>query len=375
MKEASEPTGAGGAAPTAENRLGLDYRAEATRLGPPPVEIIDVHTHINGARAARVWAEAAQLYGVGRTYSQTQRAEAYAVREVLGERIRFIAIPEYMDPDKQRVHRQGFVDNVRWFHDEMGARMVKFWNAPRFRDFWSSEQDADIFGLESPWKLKVAELATELGMMFMTHVGDPDTWFKTTYADSKKYGTKLEQYAPLERMLQRFPSPWLAAHMAGWPEDLDFISGLLERHDNLYIDTSATKWMVRELSKHPRDALLAFLERWRGRVLFGSDVVTIDEHLRPTDPEEKRFGAALAHSPEQAFELYASRSWALRTMFETDYDGESPIADPDLAMVEPDRYDAMSAPRVVGRFLPSDLLRSLYRDAAAGLVEAWWDRH
>jgi hypothetical protein len=363
----------GGRAPTAENRLGLDYRAEAQRLGPPPAPIIDVHTHINGARAAAIWAEAAQLYGVRRTYSQTQRAEAAAVRDALGDRVRFIAIPEYMDPDRDRVHRQGFVDNVRAFHDEFGARMVKFWNAPRFRDFWSGEGDADIFGLESPWKLKVAELATELGMMFMTHVGDPDTWFATTYADAAKYGTKLEHYAPLERMVERFPSPWIAAHMGGWPENLEFLSGLLERHDNLYLDSSATKWMVRELSKRPRDELLAFLQRWGGRVLFGSDIVTTDLHLAPTGEEEKRFGAALANSPEQAFELYASRYWALRTMFETDYDGESPIADPDLAMVDPDRYDAMSAPRLAGKSLPREVLESLYSGAAEGLVEAWWE--
>ena len=38
--------------PTASNRLGLDYRAEAKRLGPPVVPIIDAHAHINGPNAA-----------------------------------------------------------------------------------------------------------------------------------------------------------------------------------------------------------------------------------------------------------------------------------------------------------------------------------
>ncbi|MHC4590503.1 MAG: hypothetical protein ACYTAQ_14535 [Planctomycetota bacterium] len=41
----------------------------------------------------------------------------------------------------------------------------------------------------------------------------------------------------------------------------------------------------------------------------------------------------MASSPQEAFDLYASRYWALRTLFETDHVGPSPIADPDLALV------------------------------------------
>lgn len=79
----------------------------------------------------------------------------------------------------------------------------------------------------------------------------------------------------------------------------------------------------------------------------------------------------LADSPESAFELYASRYFALRTMFETAYEGESPIADPDLMTVEPGKYDAMSAPRLRGLSLPRELLRVLYAGAAERLVERW----
>ena len=67
--------------------------------------------------------------------------------------------------------------------------------------------------------------------------------------------------------------------------------------------------------------------------------------------------------------MYASRYWVFRTLFETDYDGESPIAEPDLSMVDPDRYDEMDAPQLVGKSVPPDLLRSLYHDAAHDLLE------
>ena len=36
---------------------------------------------------------------------------------------------------------------------------------------------------------------------------------------------------------------------------------LLEAHPNLHLDTSATKWMVRELGRHSRDEIVSFLEK------------------------------------------------------------------------------------------------------------------
>lgn len=360
---------------TPANLLGLDYLAEAKRFGPPVVPIIDSHAHINGARAAVVYRKAMEAYGVSRVYSQTQLSQAATIRGVLGEAVRFVAIPEYMAQDRRRAMREGFFENMRRFHSEFGSRMLKFWAAPRLRDFLDPVADADIISLDSPMRRDLAAEAVSLGYMFQAHVADPDTWFATKYADAGKYGTKASHYEPLERMLEDFPVPWLVAHMGGWPEDLGFLSNLLARHDNLYLDTSATKWMVRELSKHPREALLEFLTRLSGRILFGTDIVTLDDHLEPSNPGNERFGALLASGEHEAFDLYASRYWALRTLWERDYDGPSPIADPDLMMVEPEKYDAMSSPPLRGFALPGEVLKVLYAGAAAGLLERWWADH
>lgn len=130
--------------------------------------------------------------------------------------------------------------------------------------------------------------------------------------------------------------------------------------------------MVREVSRHPRERLVEFLTRWRGRIMFGSDIVTADEHLRPT---ASAMGMGhLAGNEEEAFDLYASRYYALRTMWETDHEGPSPIADPDLAMVEPERFDANASPVLKGKRLPPDLLGDLYHGAAAGLLARWHAR-
>jgi predicted TIM-barrel fold metal-dependent hydrolase len=207
--------------------------------------------------------------------------------------------------------------------------------------------------------------AAALGMTFLVHVADPDTWFATRYRDATIYGTKRSHYEPLERLLDEYRVPWIAAHMGGSPEDLPFIASLLERHPNLHLDTSATKWMVRELSRHPRAEIIRFLERWRGRILFGSDIVTSDDHLHAGAKATEM--AAKARDAESAFDLYASRYWALRVLWERDVEIESPISDPDLAMVDP-RRSVDDAPVLSGKALPPDLLRTLYHDAAVALL-------
>lgn len=359
--------------PWAQNTLVLDYRAEAELLGDPPGPIVDVHTHLNGPKSAEIWGDAAARFGIVQTYSQTALEMAPGVRDTLGERVRFIAVPDFMAEDKRHAFTQGFLDRIRVWHGEFGARMLKFWHAPRLRDLIGDERAYREIDLDGPWKSRAAELAADLGMMVMVHIADPDTWFSTKYADASRYGTKAQQYEPFERLLDRFPQiQFLGAHMGGSPENLDFLSGLLDRHPNLSLDTSACKWQVRELSKHPRESLLAFLRRWQGRILFGSDIVAREEHLAPATATA--YAADLASSPEEAFELYASRYWALRTLLETQYEGPSPIADPDLMMVEPGRYDAMSTPNLSGKALPREVLLDLYTQAVGCRVAPHYER-
>ena len=349
------------------NRFGWNYRALSQKLPALPFAITDAHSHVNGARACKILREAMDLYGVGSIWSMTYLEQVEAVRCELGERLRLIAVPDFASQDRKHALGDGFLERIGKYH-ELGSRLCKIWAAPRSVDFAIAAGDPTMFRLDAPLRVRAMELATRLGMSLMVHIADPDTWFQTRYKDANLYGTKLEQYLPLERLLDRFTVPWLAAHMGGWPEDLDFLTGLLDRHPNLFLDTSATKWIVREISKHPRGAVEAFLERFRGRILFGSDIVTTDEHLAAGEAKSEM--AAKANRPEDAFDLYASRYWALRTLWESDMNLESPIADPDLAMVDASRFGAMDAPRLCGQKLPAHLLKSIYVDAAANFESA-----
>ena len=348
------------------NLRGLDYERESQIMPSPPCPIIDVHTHINGADAARLYRRAAELYGIELTYSMTALEQVPAMRQIFGERMRFIAVPNWYGEDKRYEMGPGFIARIEKYH-ALGCRIAKFWAAPRSVEIGQKINDPYFMRLDAPDRIAAMQAAHDLGMYFMTHISDPDTWFATRYSDARVFGSKLDQYKPLEDALDRFSQPWIAAHMGGWPENLEFLSGLLERHPNLHLDTSAAKWMIRELSKHPRNELISFLKKFQGRILFGSDIVTMDEHLHPA--ANKLEMAAKASDREEAFDLYASRYWTLRKLWETDDQMQSPIADPDLNMVDPQRYAVMDSPLLAGQSVPADVLRSLYHDAAHALLE------
>jgi amidohydrolase family protein len=322
------------------NRLGLDYRAEAEGFGYAG-PIIDIHTHIGTVDAARLYFEIADLFGVTKTVSMTKLENIDAITDEfgpMGERIEFIAVPNYEAAHEPGTFTTDWLYRMEKFR-EKGCRIVKFWAAPRGRDL-----HAEAFHMDSPTRRESIKLAYDLGYrIFMTHVGDPDTWFSAKYTDPKKYGTKREQFAPLEDLLDEYDDvTWIGAHMGGSPEDLDFVQGMLDRHANYVLDTSAAKWQVRELSKGP-DRFRAFCEQNVGRVLFGTDIVANNKNLD--------------------FDLYASRYWALRTLIETRYDGESPIVDPDLKMVDP-ALDEKSTAELRGAGVGGEALGAVYYGAA-----------
>ncbi len=319
------------------NRLGLDYRAEAKGFGYGG-PIIDIHTHIGTVDAARLYFEIADLFGVTKTVSMTKLENIDAITEAYGDRIEFIAVPNYEAAREPGTFTTDWLYRMEKFR-EKGCRIIKFWAAPRGRDL-----HAEAFHMDSPTRKESIKLAYDLGYrIFMTHIGDPDTWFATKYTDPKKYGTKRGQFEPLEDLLDEYDDvTWIGAHMGGSPEDLDFVQGMLDRHPNYVLDTSAAKWQVRELSKHA-DQFRAFCERNAGRVLFGTDIVANDGNID--------------------FDLYASRYWALRTLIETKYDGLSPIVDPDLSMVDPS-LDEKSTAELRGAGIGGEALKAVYYGAA-----------
>ena len=210
----------------------------------------------------------------------------------------------------------------------LGSRIVKFHMAP-------STIEKRGLKLDSPELQPFFDAILDRKMAVMTHVGDPDTWYCTKYADCGKFGSRDEHYAMWQRVMERyFDVPWIGAHMGGNPENLPRLQSLLDNFPNLSLDGSATRWMVREISAR-RDEAREFFIKNADRIMWGSDQVSGDD---------------------RGFDFLASRWWAHRKLWETAYIGPTPIFDPDLPE---DRQ-----PQLRGLALPDEVLQKLYHDNA-----------
>jgi predicted TIM-barrel fold metal-dependent hydrolase len=307
--------------------------------------IIDIHAHVTRTRPTGDGAEptldqadtmmaVASEFGIHRIVTMCAADDIAPLRERFGNRLIFNGSiakknADAPDDDAYRVLDQFLTS---------GVRLLKFWSAPRGRERG--------LVVDAPWRIEAARRARAAGVrIVMVHIADPDRWFSTVYADSAKFGTKPEQYAGLCRMLEAFPDlTWIAAHMGGDPEHPDHLQELIEHYPNLRFDTSAAKWQIREVSAH-RDAVRALICRYPERFLFGSDLVT-------------RHGLAREH--------YVSRYWCHRTLWESELQVRSPIADGDYVP----GADGSATPLLQGLDLPGDVLDKVYRENAAKLLDS-----
>jgi hypothetical protein len=101
--------------------------------------------------------------------------------------------------------------------------------------------------------------------------------------------------------------------------------------------------VVREVSPR-RDAVRSLIGRYPTRFLFGTDLVTRHRLVR---------------------EHYVSRYWCQRTLWESDWQGPSPIADPDYVA-----DGGGPTPQLHGVDLPEDVMELVYRGNAERLLHS-----
>lgn len=296
----------------------------------PPVRryhgpIIDAHCHFGRPRPTDHMLRAGAQFGVHKWVGICRVTEIRALRERFGDRAEFTV---WIDHEQVNAPAR-FVDtNLRIIEQarRLGARCMKFWYKPEFN------QRSSIF-FDDPRLDAIFTAIRQAGLPVLVHIADPDIWWTTRYADPRRYETKRFTYRQLTHTLGRFGDlKVLVAHLGGWPENLPFLATLLDAYPNCYFDTSATKWIARELSHQPSDAR-AFFVRYSDRLLFGTDLV------------------AWPHTDRTH---HCSRYWVHRHLYEHHQVARSPIPDPD----------ARGPVYVAGLDLPSLVLRRLYHDNA-----------
>jgi predicted TIM-barrel fold metal-dependent hydrolase len=165
---------------------------------------------------------------------------------------------------------------------EHGACGLKLW-----KDLGTSvhESDGNFLRIDDERLGPLFEKAAELNVPIMFHIADPDAFFLPIDNQNERYEelaahpewsfhgshfNKAELLAQRDRVFPRHPkTTFVGAHVAEHPEDLSYVSRLLDANPNLHVDISAR---CAELGRQPYTAREFFL-KYADRILFGSDLI------------------------------------------------------------------------------------------------------
>ncbi len=167
-------------------------------------------------------------------------------------------------------------------HKAQGARGLKILKelGLKYRDGAGNLVAVDDPGLGPVW-----DACGDLGLPVLMHQSDPVGFFEPVTPDNEHYDSMLKypdwsfadpQYPRKrellerrDRLFRRHPrTTFLLPHGGGWPENLAYVSRLLDENPNVNIDFSAR---LDEFGRQPYRAREFFI-RHRDRIFFGSDM-------------------------------------------------------------------------------------------------------
>ncbi len=309
------------------------YRELARELktppAKPPVAIFDHHMHLGDVAGTRDYVAAAGAYGITGALGIASIEQARSIRAAFGNYFEFCGWPPLRDVVLSAAYVDACIREIEEMRGE-GFRALKFKIVP------DRAGRKPLVWLDDPLLKPLFTRAEELGFVVQAHIAQPDVWFDKYYSNGEA-GLKEHYFHQVEYLLDEHPGlTYVGVHMGGHPENLDYLDELMECYPHFHIDTSATKWTVRELSRQREKAREFFIRR-ADRILFGSDLVV-------------HAGAEPSY--------YTSRFHVQRRMWESDYRGRSMIRDDDS--------DGVAMMHALD--LPSDALEQIYRKNAARIL-------
>ena len=253
---------------------------------------IDYHNHLDAQEPKEI-LKVMDECGVERIVNITMRVgdEALEVmnrfQSVAPNRFATIAWMDWTDLQKPGF----FVRSVERLESLVakGACGIKIWKdlGLTLRDSHGKLMRVDDYQLAP-----LFEKAADLGIPIMFHTADPDAFFLPIDRFNERYEelaahpdwsfhgseySKDELLAQRDRVFARHPrTTFIAAHLAERPENLSYVSQLLDAYPNVYVDIGAR---TAELGRQPYSARRFFLN-YASRILFGTDLVPEREMYR-----------------------------------------------------------------------------------------------
>ncbi len=197
--------------------------------------------------------------------------------------------------DWSGVGRQEWADNAcRQLRSDIarGARGLKV-----FKSLGLTYRDTDgkLLLPDDPRIADVWDQAGALGVPVLIHTADPVAFFRPLDGRNERwdelqrhpdwhfyggdYPSFEELLTSLYRTIESHPeTTFITAHVGCYPENLGFVSAMLDRYANLYTDISAR---FAELGRAPFSARRWFV-RYADRILYGTDMTPTTEMYRVT---------------------------------------------------------------------------------------------
>jgi len=252
--------------------------------------VIDVHNHVNDA--ARI-DEHMPPERVVQVMNATNVKTIVILTGMWGDKLQAV-IDEIVKPypgrfivftqiDWSKIDDPNFSsDMVKQLDDAVsrGARGLKV-----LKDLGLGVRDKSgkLIAIDDPRIDPVWEEAGRLGIPVSIHSGDPEAFFHPIDATNERYEELHEHpdwsfygrdYPSLESLLEarnrvfaRHPhTTFVSLHM-GWPENLDWVSTMLDQDPNVMVEFGARE---AELGRQPRRTRELFM-RYQDRVMFGTD--------------------------------------------------------------------------------------------------------
>jgi len=253
--------------------------------------VIDVHNHVNDAQGIE---ERMPPQRVVEIMDNTNVKTVVILTGMWGDKLqkvidtmvkpypeRFIVFSQMDwskidDPDFSRKMVAQLDDAV-----SRGARGLKI-----LKDFGLGVKDktGNLIKVDDPRMDAVWEECGRLGIPVSLHVSDPEAFFHPTDNKNERYEELIEHpdwsfYGPQfpskiailearDRVIARHPhTTFVALHLANWPENLDYVSGELDRFPNMMVEFGARE---AELGRQPRRAREFFI-KYQDRIMFGTD--------------------------------------------------------------------------------------------------------
>jgi predicted TIM-barrel fold metal-dependent hydrolase len=155
------------------------------------------------------------------------------------------------------------------------------------------DETGKLIPVDDPRLDPVWEECGRLGIPVFIHVSDPEAFFHPIDNTNERYEELIEHpdwsffgpqfptkesiMAARDRMFAKHPhTTFVALHVANWPENLDYVSHLLDALPNVMTEFGARE---AELGRQPRRAREFFL-KYQDRIMFGTDSEVTEEMYR-----------------------------------------------------------------------------------------------